>query len=59
MTTQVRTCPKCAMLMWLKEDQYEQLDEETIRGKCPQCGSMVRFKLVSQGENAAGPKMGH
>ena len=59
MTTQVRTCPKCAQLMWLKEDQYEQLDEETIRGKCPQCGSMVRFKLVSQGDNAAGPKMGH
>jgi RNase P subunit RPR2 len=59
MTTQVRTCPKCAMLMWLKEDEYEQLDEETIRGKCPQCGSMVRFKLVSQGDNATGPKMGH
>jgi RNase P subunit RPR2 len=59
MTTQVRTCPKCAQLMWLKEDQYERLDEDTIRGKCPQCGSMVRFKLVSQGENAVGPKMGH
>ena len=59
MTTQVRTCPKCAQLMWLKEDQYERLDEDTIRVKCPQCGSMVRFKLVSQGENAAGPKMGH
>ena len=59
MTTQVRTCPKCAQLMWLKEDQYERLDEDTIRGKCPQCGSAVRFKLVSQGENAAGPKMGH
>ena len=59
MTTQVRTCPMCAQLMWLKEDQYERLDEDTIRGKCPQCGSMVRFKLVSQGENASGPKMGH
>ena len=59
MATQVRTCPRCAQLMWLKEDQYERLDEDTIRGKCPQCGSMVRFKLVSQGENAAGPKMGH
>ena len=59
MTTQVRKCPKCAQLMWLKEAQYEQLDAETIRGKCPQCGSTVRFKLVSQGENAAGPKMGH
>ncbi len=59
MTTQVRTCPKCAQLMWLKDDQYEQLDENTIRGKCPQCGSTVRFTLVSQGDNAAGPKMGH
>ena len=59
MTTQVRTCPMCKQLMWLKEDQYEQLDEQTIRGKCPQCGATVRFKLVSQGENAAGPKMGH
>jgi RNase P subunit RPR2 len=59
MATQVRTCTKCAQLMWLKEDQYEQLDEETIRGKCPQCGSTVRFKLVSQGDTAAGPKMGH
>jgi RNase P subunit RPR2 len=59
MATQVRTCPKCKQLMWLKEDQYEQLDTETIRGKCPRCGSTVRFKLVSQGENAAGPKMGH
>jgi len=59
MTTQVRTCPRCAQLMWLKEDQYERLDEETIRGKCPQCGATVRVKLVSQGENAAGPKMGH
>jgi len=49
----------CKELMWLKEDQYEQLDTETIRGKCPRCGSTVRFKLISQGENAAGPKMGH
>jgi DNA-directed RNA polymerase subunit RPC12/RpoP len=49
----------CKQLMWLKEDQYEQLDTETIRAKCPQCGSTVRFKLVSQGETAAGPKMGH
>ena len=59
MATQVRTCPKCAQLMWLKEDQYEQLDEETIRGKCPQCGSTVRFKLVTQRDTAAGPKMRH
>jgi DNA-directed RNA polymerase subunit RPC12/RpoP len=45
--------------MWLKPDEYELLDEETVRAKCPHCGSTVRFKLVSEGENATGPKMGH
>lgn len=59
MATQVRSCPKCFQLMWLKDDQYERLDEETIRAKCPNCESTVRFKLVSVGENATGPKMGH
>jgi len=59
MATQVRSCPKCFQLMWLKDDQYERLDEETIRAKCPHCGATVRFKLVSAGENATGPKMGH
>ena len=59
MATQVRSCPKCFKLMWLKDDQYERLGEETIRARCPHCGSTVRFKLVSEGANAAGPKMGH
>lgn len=59
MATQVRSCPKCFQLMWLKPSEYESLDEETMRAKCPHCGSVVRFKLVSQGENATGPKMGH
>jgi hypothetical protein len=45
--------------MWLKEDQYELLDEETVRAKCPHCGATVRFSLVTQGANAIGPKMGH
>jgi len=45
--------------MWLKQDDYELLDEHTIRAKCPHCGSLVRFKLISEGANAAGPKMGH
>ena len=45
--------------MWLKPSDYESLDEETVRAKCPHCGSAVRFKLISEGENAAGPKMGH
>jgi RNase P subunit RPR2 len=59
MSTQVRSCPKCFQLMWLKPSDYESLDEETVRAKCPHCGSVVRFKLISEGENAAGPKMGH
>jgi len=59
MTTQVRSCTKCFQLMWLTGEQYELLDETTVRAKCPHCGSAVRFALVSQGANAAGPKMGH
>lgn len=59
MATQVRSCPKCFQLMWLKPSEYEPLDEETVRAKCPHCGSTVRFKLVSEGDNATGPKMGH
>ncbi len=59
MSTQVRSCPKCFHLMWLRDEQYELEDEVTIRAKCPHCGSTVRFKLVTQGANAAGPKMGH
>jgi DNA-directed RNA polymerase subunit RPC12/RpoP len=45
--------------MWLKQDHYDVIDEETIRAKCPHCGSTVRFKLVTEGANATGPKMGH
>ena len=59
MATQVRSCPKCFLLLWLKENGYELLDDETVRAKCPHCGSIVRFKLVSEGANATGPKMGH
>lgn len=59
MGTQVRSCPKCFQLMWLKEDQIEVLDENTIRAKCPHCDTLVRVKLVTEGANATGPKMGH
>jgi len=59
MATQVRSCPKCFQLMWLKQHEYEQIDEVTVRGKCPHCGTTVRFMLVSEGANAGGPKMGH
>lgn len=59
MSTQVRSCPKCFQLMWLKADQYEVLDGVTIRARCPHCCATVRFRLVSEGSTAAGPKMGH
>lgn len=59
MSTQVRSCPKCFQLMWLKQTEFEFVDVETVRAKCPHCGSTVRFRLVSEGANAAGPKMGH
>jgi hypothetical protein len=45
--------------MWLKENQFEVLDESTVRARCPHCGSLVRVKLVTEGANASGPKMGH
>jgi len=45
--------------MWVKEEEIEQQDENTIRLKCPHCHETVRFKLVSEGSNATGPKMGH
>lgn len=59
MSTQVRSCAKCCQLMWLKPDAYEMLDDETVRATCPHCGAAVRFKLVTAGDNASGPKMGH
>lgn len=59
MPTQVRTCPRCFKLMWVKDEEIEFLDENTIRYTCPHCSEVVRFKLVTQGGNAEGPKMGH
>ncbi len=59
MSTQVRSCPKCFQLMWLKQNEFELVDVEAVRAKCPHCGSTVRFRLVSEGDNATGPKMGH
>lgn len=59
MATQVRSCPKCFQLMWLKQDEFELLDEQTMRARCPHCGLTVRFRLTSEGANATGPKMGH
>ncbi len=59
MTTQVRTCPRCFKLMWVKEGDIQHPDDQTIQFKCPHCSELVRFKLVTGGDNAAGPKMGH
>jgi Zn finger protein HypA/HybF involved in hydrogenase expression len=57
--TNVRTCTNCGLLMWVKDEDIEVLDENTVRVKCPHCHELVRLKLVTQGSNAAGPKMGH
>lgn len=59
MATQVRPCPRCFKLMWLKEELLEHEDENTIRTTCPHCKSLVRVRLVIEGPNATGPKMGH
>ncbi len=56
---QVRTCPKCGLLMWIKDEDIEHPDENTMRVTCPHCHETVRFRLVTEGSNAAGPKMGH
>ncbi len=59
MRTQVRECPKCFKLMWGKDEDIDYPDENTVRYKCPHCSETVRFKLVTGGDNATGPKMGH
>jgi len=56
---QVKPCPRCQKLMWIKDEQITYPDENTLRVTCPHCQQTVSFKLVSQGANAAGPKMGH
>ena len=55
----VKACPRCGLLMWVQEDAVTYLDENTVWTTCPHCRQNVRLKLVSQGANAAGPKMGH
>jgi hypothetical protein len=57
--TQVRSCPRCFKLMWIKDEDWERLDETTLRAECPHCHRLVRVNLVSVGANAMGPKMGH
>lgn len=59
MTTKVRACPRCDLLMWIKDEDIEYPDENTMRAKCPHCQQIVTMKLVVQGSNSTGPKMGH
>ncbi len=55
----VKTCPRCGLLMWVSDEAVEHPDPDTVRVTCPHCRATSSFKLVTQGENAAGPKMGH
>ena len=55
----VKACPRCQMLMWLKDEAIEYPDEFTMRATCPHCKQTVTLKLVSRGDNAIGPQMGH
>lgn len=55
----VKACPRCSRLMWVKEEDVVYPDELTMQMTCPHCRQTVRLKLVTQGANAAGPKMGH
>ncbi|TAJ32126.1 MAG: hypothetical protein EPO64_01720 [Nitrospirae bacterium] len=59
MPTLVKACPKCSKLMWIKEEHIKPLDDNTIGMTCPHCHQSVRFSLVTRGDNAVGPKMGH
>ena len=59
MGTQVRACPKCFKLMWIKDDQIQYPDDNTMQYQCPHCSETVRFTLMTTGTNADGPKMGH
>jgi hypothetical protein len=45
--------------MWIKDEDIVYPDENTMRVACPHCGQTVTLKLVVEGANATGPKMGH
>jgi hypothetical protein len=45
--------------MWIKDQDIHYPDEYTMQVKCPHCQATVTLKLVVEGSNAAGPKMGH
>ncbi len=45
--------------MWIKDDQIQYPDDNTMQYQCPHCSETVRFTLMTTGTNADGPKMGH
>ena len=55
----VRKCPKCEELFWIKEQEIDQSDENTLRVSCNHCQQVLRIPLVTEGANAGAPKMGH
>ena len=59
MTHASTTCPRVRTDVVETKDQYERLAEKQSVESVLNADRTVRFKLVSQGENAAGPKMGH
>ena len=55
----VRKCPKCEKLFWIKEQDIEYSDRNTLRVICTHCRQVLRIPLVTEGANAGAPKMGH
>ena len=55
----VRKCPKCSLLFWIKEQDIEYPDPNTMKVNCTHCKQTLRIPLITQGANAGSPKMGH
>ncbi len=55
----VKKCPKCGMLFWIKEEDIQYPDENTMKVTCNHCQQTLRIPLITQGPNAGAPKMGH
>ncbi|NKB82052.1 MAG: hypothetical protein GKS05_09230 [Nitrospirales bacterium] len=55
----VRKCPKCEQLFWIKEEDIQYPDSDTMRVTCHHCLQVLRIPLIVKGANAGAPKMGH
>lgn len=55
----VRKCPKCEKLFWIKEQEIDRSNENTLLVSCNHCQQVLRIPLVTEGANAGAPKMGH